>query len=69
MRIWDPYTGKQYPVLKGHRRAVTAVCAVRVAGQDLLASAGDDVTVRIWDPVTGQIHALMRVAERLSACV
>jgi WD40 repeat protein len=29
------------------------VCPVTVAGRDLLASAGDDQTVRIWDPATG----------------
>ena len=46
----------------GHRRSRPswkatglgqAVCAFTVNGRDLLASAGDDETVRIWDPATG----------------
>jgi WD40 repeat protein len=41
-------------VLEGHRDAVNAVCAVTVAGKDLLATASNDATVRIWDPATGQ---------------
>jgi hypothetical protein len=28
-------------------------CAVRVAGRELLASAGDDGTARVWAPATG----------------
>ncbi|MFN2496928.1 MAG: hypothetical protein ABR608_13630, partial [Pseudonocardiaceae bacterium] len=40
-------------VLEGHTGWVNGVYAVRVAGQELLASAGADATVRIWDPATG----------------
>jgi WD40 repeat protein len=32
---------------------VNGVCAVRVGGRELLASASADDTVRIWDPATG----------------
>ena len=30
-----------------------------MAGQQLLASGGNDGTVRIWDPATGQQHAIL----------
>jgi hypothetical protein len=40
-------------VLDGHTDWVRGVCAVRVDGRELLASASDDATVRIWDPATG----------------
>jgi len=41
-------------VLEGHSGEVTAVCAVSIGGQTLLASAGHDHTVRLWDLATGQ---------------
>jgi hypothetical protein len=37
------------------------LAVVEVDGQDLLASASDDETVRLWDPATGQEHHRMRV--------
>ena len=40
--------------LTGHTGWVKAVCAVTVDGRALLASAGDDGTVRVWDPATGR---------------
>ena len=52
MRIWDPATGDSGRP-GGHIGWFAAVCAVTVDGRQLLASAGDDQTVRIWDPVTG----------------
>ena len=32
---------------------INDVCPVTMAGRQMLASAGDDGTVRIWDPGTG----------------
>ena len=48
-----------HAVLEGHQRTVSGVCAVTVAGRELLASGGDDGTVRIWDPATGAQHAVL----------
>ena len=39
--------------LEGHTQAIRDICAVPRLGQVLLASAGDDSTVRLWDPLTG----------------
>ena len=35
------------------------MCPLTVAGQPLLASGGDDGTVRIWDPATGEQRAML----------
>ena len=46
-------------VLEGHTSRVLGVCAVRVDGRELLASASDDGTVRIWDPGTARpLHVI-----------
>ena len=50
----------QRAVLEGHQGPVYGVCAVRVAGRDLLASASDDGTVRIWDPAAGAQQAVLQ---------
>jgi len=47
----------QRAVLEGHQGPVTGVCAVTVAGRQLLASGGSDGTVRIWDPASGTQQA------------
>ena len=59
VRIWDPATGQQLTTLQGHFEvgpesidSFLAVCAVTVNGRHLLASGGNDKTVRIWDPRT-----------------
>lgn len=63
VRIWDPSTGRQVGAsLTGHVGTVWEVCAIEghhLNGRDdrrsVLATVGDDGTVRIWDPVRGQI--------------
>ncbi|MFJ1761397.1 NACHT and WD repeat domain-containing protein, partial [Amycolatopsis sp. NPDC088138] len=41
-------------ILTAHATEVVGVCAVQVDGQNLLASASNDHTVRLWDPTTGE---------------
>ncbi|GGP18233.1 trypsin-like peptidase domain-containing protein [Nonomuraea glycinis] len=40
-------------VLTGHDGPVNGACAVTVEDRTLLATAGEDMTVRLWDPATG----------------
>jgi WD40 repeat protein len=47
--------GAEETSLEGHTGRVNGVCGVRAGDRDLLASAGDDRTVRLWDPVTGEL--------------
>ncbi|GAA1264725.1 hypothetical protein Psi02_63820 [Planotetraspora silvatica] len=41
-------------VMEGHTGRVAAVSTFIVDGRILLATAGDDKTIRVWDPTTGQ---------------
>lgn len=50
VRIWDPATGQQLRILRGHTGEVIALLFV----DGLLISAGEDGSARIWDPATGQ---------------
>ena len=58
-----PYTARwastppraEIMTLQGHRGAVNAVCTIAMVGRDLLASGGDDGTVRVWDLDTGEL--------------
>ena len=45
----------EHAALEGHTDWVNAVCAVK----GLLASAGDDGTIRLWDPSTGHEQAVL----------
>ncbi|ASW56194.1 trypsin-like peptidase domain-containing protein [Plantactinospora sp. KBS50] len=46
-------------VLDGHSQAVYDVAPVEVDNRRLLASVGDDGTVRLWDPLTSQVERVL----------
>ncbi|CAJ64963.1 MULTISPECIES: NACHT and WD repeat domain-containing protein [Frankia] len=55
---WHPiramWTGNSHRTLIGHTKTVRAVTAVPLRdGRTLLASAGDDGSIRLWDPIEG----------------
>jgi WD40 repeat protein len=52
-------TGAAERTLEDHTGRVSGVCAVRVGGRELLASADADRTVRLWDPATA--HSLHQI--------
>jgi len=48
--LWNPATGQQLGIIKGHGKAITKVAFSRDA--KLIASAGTDNTIKIWDVAT-----------------
>ncbi|MEV5414006.1 hypothetical protein AB0K60_34885, partial [Thermopolyspora sp. NPDC052614] len=57
---WDAVTGTARAVLTGHTGVVWAVVAFSgPGGRTLLATGGEDGTVRVWDAVTGTARAVL----------
>ena len=59
--------GDPVATLEGHTGWVSAVCAVRAGGRELLASGGYDRTVRLWDPAIGRLLDTIAVTSEAAA--
>jgi WD40 repeat protein len=57
-RIWDPVSGTELAVLRGHQDAVWGVAWS--PDSQRLATVSLDRTARIWDPVSGTELAVLR---------
>src|SRR5262245_56170262 len=53
IRLWDPVTGGERKLLRGHTGAVRAL-AFAAPNSQFLASGSADGTVRIWDAAQGK---------------
>ena len=55
VHLWDLATGEQIgPPLTGHTSAVWTAAAGMLDGRPIVATGGDDRTLRVWDAGTGQ---------------
>ena len=58
VRLWNPNTGNQKAVLRGHTDGVYGLAFSPDGG--ILASGSRDGTLRLWDPGTGQQKAVLQ---------
>lgn len=59
VQLWNPRTGIQVKVLRGHETPVHAVCEIETGGLHLLASA-DNSQILLWDPASGELIQTIR---------
>ena len=58
MRLWETSSGRPLATLQGHTGAVWGVALV--ADGQLVASGGEDGTVRLWETGTGRPLATLQ---------
>jgi WD40 repeat protein len=65
LRVWDAASGRQLRSLENHTAAVRslAVRPQQSGGPAMVASAGDDGTVRLWQPAIGRLVRFARLPE------
>ena len=57
-RLWDPASGKEVRVLRGHEGRVTAIAFAR--GGSVLVTGAADGVVRLWEVANGQLLNQLR---------
>ena len=67
VRLWDPATGLERGVLKGHNGPVFGVAFHPAL--PLLATASDDRTVKLWDAATGELKDTLTEPAGAPLCV
>lgn len=49
LHVWDPYTGRNFLSLPGHKEAITSMSWISAANTLLLATGSEDGKIAIWD--------------------
>jgi WD40 repeat protein len=69
IQVWDPYRRVPLRSIGPHPGEINAICAVETDDRVLIATGGQDRTVRLWDAATGQLGLVVPMHHRVAALV